>query len=67
MLIDLIHDKADSDLKIQGPLFLIWAKNGFIGQYYNVLEIWKAWAHHVEGKAIDCGHFIAEEAPEETY
>lgn len=65
--IDLIHDKADKTTKIPCPLLLIWAKNGFIGSHYNPIEVWQEWASSVEGKAIDCGHFIAEEAPEETY
>ncbi len=25
------------------------------------------WADDVRGRAIDCGHYLAEEAPDETY
>ncbi len=25
------------------------------------------WADDVQGRALDCGHFLPEEAPEETY
>jgi haloacetate dehalogenase len=31
-----------------------------------VLEIWRGWADDVRGRALDCGHFLPEEAPEET-
>ncbi|MBS0350094.1 MAG: alpha/beta hydrolase [Proteobacteria bacterium] len=65
--IDLIHDEEDKGNKIKCPIFLIWAKNGFIGKHYDVLKVWREWANSVEGKSIDCGHFIPEEAPEDTY
>jgi haloacetate dehalogenase len=28
--------------------------------------VWRAWAETVTGRALACGHFLAEEAPEET-
>jgi haloacetate dehalogenase len=28
--------------------------------------VWKAWADDVEGGPIACGHFLPEEAPDET-
>jgi haloacetate dehalogenase len=33
---------------------------------YSVLEIWRERALDVRGKALPCGHFLAEEAPAET-
>jgi len=30
------------------------------------LAIWRSWAINVSGRAIDCGHYLAEEQPEET-
>jgi haloacetate dehalogenase len=32
-----------------------------------VLATWRDWADDVRGRAIDAGHFLAEEAPEEVY
>jgi haloacetate dehalogenase len=29
-------------------------------------DIWKTWANEVEGGTIDCGHLMAEEAPDEV-
>lgn len=65
--VDLVHDEIDKENKIKCPVLLIWAKNGFIGKYYDVLNVWQEWADSVEGKSIDCGHFIPEEAPQDTY
>ena len=32
-----------------------------------MLAIWRDWADDVSGRAIESGHFLAEEAPDETY
>jgi haloacetate dehalogenase len=37
-----------------------------IERSYDVLEIWRERAEDVTGKALPCGHFLAEEAPAET-
>ena len=37
-----------------------------IERSYQVLEIWRERAREVHGKALPCGHFLAEEAPAET-
>ncbi|AFY75562.1 MAG: alpha/beta hydrolase [Hydrococcus sp. C42_A2020_068] len=65
--IDLIDDEADLAKKITCPLLVLWGEQGIIGRKCDVLEIWKKKAIAVKGNAINCGHFLAEEAPEETY
>jgi haloacetate dehalogenase len=32
-----------------------------------VLAIWPDWGDDVRGRSLDCGHDLAEEAPDETY
>jgi len=64
--IDLIHDEADFEEKINCPLLVLWGNEGFVHRTYDVLETWKEKAHHVQGNALNSGHFIAEENPEET-
>ncbi len=64
--IDLEHDYMDLSSKIQCPMLVLWGKKGLIERKYNVLEIWQQKAINVKGKAINCGHFLPEEAPEET-
>ena len=34
---------------------------------WDFLSIWREWATDVRGRALDSGHFLAEEAPDETY
>jgi haloacetate dehalogenase len=35
-------------------------------RHFDVLESWRTRARDVSGTALDCGHFMAEEAPAET-
>jgi haloacetate dehalogenase len=63
--IDLAHDAADADRRITCPVLVLWSTSG-IGSSYDVLSIWREQANHVHGRALDCGHFIAEERPDET-
>ena len=64
--IDLAHDRADLDRRLACPLLALWGAKGVIERQYPVLEIWRERAGSVTGKALPCGHFLAEEAPEET-
>ena len=36
------------------------------GASLDMLTVWRERAHDVRGRALDCGHFLAEERPEET-
>jgi haloacetate dehalogenase len=63
--IDLIHDEADRERKISCPTLLLWSATGMWARY-DILEIWRARAEDVRGAALDCGHFLPEEAPERT-
>lgn len=65
--IDLIHDQLDLNQKITCPLLVLWGKQGIIGQKYDVLASWSTRAINLHGKELDCGHFLAEEAPKESY
>lgn len=64
--IDLIHDEKDFDKKIKCPLLVLWGNKGFVHRTYDVLATWKEKAENVEGKALNSGHFLPEENPEET-
>jgi haloacetate dehalogenase len=59
----LEHDEADLNRKIQCPLLALWGNKGFVHRTYDVLHVWRAWAQQVEGRPLDCGHFLPEEAP----
>lgn len=65
--IDREHDAADQTAgkKIEVPLLVLWGAAGSLGGA-DPLAIWRDWATDVQGHAIDCGHFLPEEAPQET-
>jgi haloacetate dehalogenase len=65
---DFALDEADriAQKKITAPLLALWGSHAQVGMWYDVLEIWRAWADDVRGGPIDSGHFLAEEAPVET-
>ncbi len=66
--IDRELDLADRGVrKIRCPLLALWSRQGEMEKWYDVLDVWRIWADRVSGRAIDCGHYLAEEAPEETY
>jgi len=66
--IDYELDEADRGRrKIACPLLALWAGRDELGRWFDVLEVWRRWADDVRGRAIDCGHFLAEEAPHEVY
>jgi haloacetate dehalogenase len=64
--IDLEHDRADLERMISCPLLVLWGAKGVIERSYDVLAVWRARAERVAGRALPCGHFLPEEAPEET-
>jgi len=63
--IDLEHDRADTDQKIVSPLLVLWGKQGFVERQFDVLASWREKAINVSGYPLDCGHFLAEEKPQE--
>lgn len=66
--IDFALDEMDRGTKkIACPLLVLWSAQGELPQWYDVLSIWRGWATNVKGRGIDCGHYLAEEAPEETF
>ena len=65
--IDLAHDDADMDRKITCPVLALWAGKGALHKMYDVLATWHERATNVSGKALPGGHFLPEEAPEETF
>jgi haloacetate dehalogenase len=61
-------DDADRGArKIECPVLVLWGGRGKLPRLYDdVLAIWRGWADDVRGRALDCGHFLAEEAAAET-
>ena len=67
--IDLDMDEADEKAghKIEAPVLALWGAKGAIGKLWNVLEVWSQHANApAQGRALDGGHYLAEEQPEEV-
>jgi haloacetate dehalogenase len=66
--IDLEHDDADAaeGRRVTCPLLVLWGAEGYVGLAYDVLAVWREYADDVRGTGVPGGHFVPEEAPEET-
>jgi haloacetate dehalogenase len=66
--VDFTHDEADrGKRRIACPVHVLWAEPDELPRLYDVLAVWREWAIQVTGRGIDAGHFLAEEAPDETF
>ena len=66
--IDRAHDEADhrAGRTLACPVLCLWSlKDDLEDLYGDVLAVWRPWAPILSGRGIDCGHHMAEEAPEE--
>lgn len=64
--IDLDHDRADHGRTVAAPTLVLWGARGLVGSAYDVLDVWRSRCADVRGRGLDCGHFLPEEAPDET-
>lgn len=64
--IDLEHDRASraAGARVAAPLRVLWGARGVVARCFDPLALWRAAADDVGGRALDCGHYIAEEAPQ---
>ena len=54
--------------KITCPSLILWGATGAVGRNHKPAEVWKDYATDIRGaQALPCGHYLSEEAPEETY
>jgi haloacetate dehalogenase len=64
------HELDEADLaagrRIACPVLALWAGRDELGRWFDVLATWRRWAEDVRGRAVDTGHFLAEERPEEV-
>ena len=68
--VDHDHDETDRGAghKIAGPTLAVWGGGRTVGivSGSGPLETWRSWCTDVTGTPLPCGHFLAEELPEET-
>jgi haloacetate dehalogenase len=63
--IDLAHDAADLNKKIQSPLLVLWSEKGPFHRMYDVLQTWRERSTSATGKALPAGHFLPEQVPDQ--
>jgi len=63
--IDLEHDRTDN-ARITCPMLVLWGARGIVNRLFDPIGDWRAVADDVQGHVIECGHYLAEEAPEAT-
>jgi haloacetate dehalogenase len=66
--LDCADDEADQKLgrKIEVPLCVLWGASGLAPREQSPLDVWQNWARDVRGQAVEGGHFLAEENPQDT-
>lgn len=66
--IDLEHDRADvkAGHRLSMPLRVLWGQHGAVGRCFDVLALWRERATQVTGEALPCGHYLAEELPQQV-
>jgi haloacetate dehalogenase len=65
--IDLVHDEADLATKFAVPMLVLWGEKSHVNRSYRPIEAWRERALDVRGKMLACGHYPAEQVPDETY
>ena len=48
-------------------MLALWSETGYVGRTEDVLQVWREYATDVRGQSLTCGHYLAEEKPDETY
>ncbi len=65
--IDLEHDEADLERKLEMPMLVLWGERSHVQRSFKPIEAWRERAIDVRGKMLACGHYPAEQVPEETH
>lgn len=67
--IDRLHDEADrvAGRSVSCPTSVLWALGDDVPTLYgDVLGVWRPWAADLDGKGLECGHHMTEDAPVEV-
>jgi haloacetate dehalogenase len=69
--LDIAHNEVDRGRMLECPILVLWGgaqtqHPGWPSMSLDILETWRRRATDVRGRGLACGHFLPEEAPEET-
>jgi haloacetate dehalogenase len=48
-------------------MLVLWGEKSHVNRSYKPVEAWRERATDVRGKMLPCGHYPAEQVPEDTY
>ena len=49
------------------PMLVLWGEKSHVNRSYKPIAAWKERATNVSGKMLPCGHYPAEQVPDETH
>ncbi|CAM6109509.1 unnamed protein product [Calypogeia fissa] len=67
--VDLAEQRKDIEQgrRIRCPVRVLWGRKGVVGRLFDALTEWRDVSDgSVDGEALDCGHYIPEEKPDEV-
>lgn len=64
--LDLAHDTADLQKKIDCPTLVLWAADGLMAKQFDFARIWGEHCTHLSTGTVPGGHFFPDAAPTET-
>ena len=65
--IDLKHDQADLDHRIECPLLVLWGIEGAMHRLFDVLSTWQDKATNVRGRALPGGNWMTDQCADELF
>jgi haloacetate dehalogenase len=63
---DLDHDRADLGRTVDVPALVLWGSRGVVGARADPVALWQRHFPRVTGKALEAGHFLAEQIPDQV-
>jgi len=64
--VDYDHDMTDRHKQINCPALVLWGAKGVMERCFDVMDVWQRKASRLSGRALDAGHYLAEEQPDQT-
>lgn len=64
--IDLTHDNADIDRKVECPVLVFFGEKGAMSQLFDIPATWRRRCSNVTAASLPGGHFFVDQFPAET-
>jgi haloacetate dehalogenase len=64
--VDLEHDRADIDKKVQCPTLAFWGSAGLMHKLFDIAAEWQKRCADVRPASLPGGHFFVDQFPAET-